>query len=209
MILRSILLLTASLPLWAGGAHANYIAANASNYTSYLGGLVPGDTLSLAAGNYMDQLNLTNRNGTGLSPIVIMGSGNSTIFLGNACCNTVQINNCSYLVIKNFKLDGQDVNYIDGVKSSGGGAGTAHHITLENLYIVGHGGSIAGDNQTVGISTKCTAWDWVIRGCTIIGAGTGMYLGNSDGTSPFVGGLIENNLVIDTRGYNMQIKRLC
>ena len=33
-----------------------------------------------------------------------------------------------------------------------------------------------------------------------------MYFGNSDGTSPFVDGLIEHNLVVDTIGYNMQIK---
>ena len=33
-----------------------------------------------------------------------------------------------------------------------------------------------------------------------------MYLGNSDGSAPFIGGLIEDNLVVDTVGYNLQIK---
>jgi hypothetical protein len=33
-----------------------------------------------------------------------------------------------------------------------------------------------------------------------------MYLGNSDGSAPFVAGIIENNLVIDTIGYNIEIK---
>jgi hypothetical protein len=33
-----------------------------------------------------------------------------------------------------------------------------------------------------------------------------MYLGNSDGSAPFVNGLIEGNLVVDTIGYNVQIK---
>jgi hypothetical protein len=201
-----IALLAASVLLCPGKAEANTISANASNYTSYLGGLMPGDTLALAAGNYTGQLNLSDRNGTPASPIVIMGAGNTTIFLGNACCNTVNITDCSFLVIKDFKIDGQNINYIDGVKAGGGEAHWAHHITLENLTIVNNGGNIIGDNQTVGISTKCPAWNWTIRGCTIIAAGTGLYLGNSDGTCPFVGGLIENNLVINTKGYNMEIK---
>jgi hypothetical protein len=46
----------------------------------------------------------------------------------------------------------------------------------------------------------------VIRFNQIIGAGTGLYLGNSDGSDPFVAGLIENNLVRDTIGYDMEIK---
>jgi hypothetical protein len=33
-----------------------------------------------------------------------------------------------------------------------------------------------------------------------------MYLGNSDGTDPFIGGLIENNLIEDPIGYCMEIK---
>jgi hypothetical protein len=46
----------------------------------------------------------------------------------------------------------------------------------------------------------------VIRDNVIRGAGTGMYLGNSDGSDPFVGGLIEGNLIIDSTGYSLQIK---
>jgi hypothetical protein len=33
-----------------------------------------------------------------------------------------------------------------------------------------------------------------------------MYFGNSDGTDPFIGGLIEGNQVVNTIGYNLQIK---
>ena len=185
---------------------ANFMSATPANYTSFLSGLQPGDTLYLEAGNYMNRLNLNNKSGTAADPIVIMGSGNSTVFLANACCNTVDMTNVAYIVIRDFMIDGQNINYVDGVKAGGGGNTFAHHITLENLMIVNNGGNIAGDNQTVGISTKCAAWNWTIRGCTIIAAGTGIYLGNSDGTCPFVSGLIENNLVINTRGYNMQIK---
>ena len=103
-------------------------------------------------------------------------------------------------VIRNLVLEGNNVP-VDGVKAEGH-ARWAHHITLENLVIRGHG----NNQQTVGISTKCPAWNWVIRGVTIIGAGTGIYLGNSDGSAPFVAGLIERNLIVDSIGYNLQIK---
>src|SRR5262249_150356 len=78
----------------------------------------------------------------------------------------------------------------------------AHHITLDGLTIFGYG----ANQQKVGISTKCPAWGWVIRNNVIKGSGTGMYLGNSDGSAPFVAGLIEHNLIMDTIGYNLQIK---
>jgi hypothetical protein len=83
-----------------------------------------------------------------------------------------------------------------------GHADWAHHITLDHLTIRGHG----PDQQTVGIASFCPAWSWVIRNNVIIGAGTGMYLGQSDGTAPFVAGLIERNLIVDSVGYNLQIK---
>jgi hypothetical protein len=62
------------------------------------------------------------------------------------------------------------------------------------------------DQATVGVATRSTAWDWTLRGNTIIEAGTGMYLGNSDGSAPFVEGVIEGNLFVDTIGYNIEIK---
>ena len=80
--------------------------------------------------------------------------------------------------------------------------GTSHHILLENCTFTGQ------DNhqENVAISTKGIAWNWIIRRNKIFGAGTGMYLGSSDGRFPFINGLIENNLVVDTIGYNIQVK---
>jgi len=175
--------------------------ANPSDYLTFLNQLKPGDTLVLAAGSYTDLLRVSNLQGTADKPIIITGpeSGEPAIMLGKACCNTVTINNSSYLTIRHLTLNGLDIKYIDAVTSTG----ITHHITLEYLEIVRHGGA----QLTNGISTRGPAWDWIIRNNKIIGAGTGMYLGDSEGTRwPFVGGLIEHNLLVDTVGYNVQFK---
>jgi len=110
----------------------------------------------------------------------------------------VRFDNASYIVVKNIEIDGRDLGS-DGIKAQG----IAHHITLENILI--HG---VGDvRSTNGISTNgAPTWNWVIRKNIILRAGTGMYLGNSDGNEPFIAGIIENNLILDTIGYNTQIK---
>lgn len=189
-----------------GNASANrVIQAEPGNYLARVRALAPGDTLVLAPGNYDDLsdvpgLPLFDLNGSPAQPIVITGpeSGPRPVLLGRSTHNTVRLSNASYVVVRNLEIDGRDLGGA-GVAAQG----TAHHITLENLVIRG----VGGDQQIVGISTVGSpTWNWAICGNTIIGAGTGMYLGNSDGTSPFVAGLIERNLVRDTIGYNIQIK---
>jgi len=204
---KILLLIIAISPLlWrgvGGEALANFTTANSSNYTSFLSSLTAGDTLYLTAGTYTNNLTLNNLAGTSAQPIVIMGSANlyTTIFQGQSCCNTVSITQCGYVVIKNLQLDGLNLA-VDAVKGEGTFGNFAHHITLEYLNIINYG----NNQQIVGISTKCHAWDWVIRKNRIVGAGTGMYLGNSNGDKPFVNGLIEYNLIMNTVGYNIEIK---
>lgn len=183
------------------------IPANPDNYRELIDTLQAGDTLQLASGTYAAGLPIRGLNGDAQNPITITGptSGEPAVFLGRSCCNTVQIENSSYVTVRHLKLDGQKIPYVDGVNSRG----VSHHITIEDLLIVNHGGSAGPDTehqQTVGINTKGPAWDWVVRRNTIIDAGTGMYFGDSNGAQPFVRGLIEYNLVIDTLGYNIQIK---
>ena len=97
-------------------------------------------------------------------------------------------------------LDGRGLP-VDAVKAERGGQ-YVHHITIERLTIVNHD----SQQSIVGISTKSPAWGWIIRDNVIVGAGTGIYLGDSDGSAPFFSGVIEGNLIVDTVGYNLQIK---
>lgn len=190
-------------------AQGAVLTADPDTYKKQVDRLQPGDTLFLASGIYDRGLNLRGIHGSADALITITGpeNGNPAVFLGDRAAkrNTIQLEDSSYLIIRNLELDGLRVPYIDGVNARG----VTHHITLEGLRIVNHGGGYKPDTAhqlTVGISTKGAAWNWVIRGNEIIGAGTGMYLGNSDGSAPFFAGIIENNLIVDTLGYNLQIK---
>lgn len=191
------------LSVWSSGGLALAVEADPSSYQAVVPTLQAGDTLELAAGQYGQNLVVAGLVGTADAPIVITGpSDQSAVFTGNACCNTVEIIDSSYVTIKNLTIDGQGLDGVFGVSAKDGTNNDVHHITIEDCVFVGHGAS----QQTVAISTKAPTWGWVIRHNLIDGAGTGMYLGNSDGTSPFVDGLIEGNLIKNTIGYNVQIK---
>ncbi len=182
--------------------YGRIIPANPANYLQLAAKLRAGDTLALAPGKYLRGLPLRNLRGAARSPIVIRGAGEKTILLGRSGSNTMDISDCSYVEIRNLTFDGRNIRNIDAIKA-GGGSGGVHHLTIEGNLIRGHGGT----QQTCGISTKVTAWDWIIRGNVVIGAGTGLYLGNSNGEQPFIRGLVEGNLVKNPKGYCMQIKR--
>jgi hypothetical protein len=178
------------------------LAGTPANYLSLVSSLQAGDRLVLAAGSYTGGLRLSGKNGVAGRCMQIEGpsSGSPAVFLARAGANTASILDSSYLVIKNLTFDGQNLA-VDAVKAEATSS-WAHHVTLENLVIRNHGAS----EQTVGISTKCPAWNWVIRRNTITRAGVGLYLGKPDGTAEFVNGLIEHNAVLDPILYGMQIK---
>lgn len=194
----------ATAMLWAASALAGIVhTGTPETYLTQLKNLSPGDKLALSGGIYARGLPVHNINGTPNDRIIITGPSNGApaLFLAHSGQNTISIANSSHVTIQNLEISGGNLP-VDGVKCEGH-AQWAHHITLENLYIHGHG----NNQQTVGISTKCPAWGWVIRGNRIVGAGTGIYLGNSDGSAPFLAGLIERNVILDTLGYNLQIKQ--
>ncbi len=188
--------------LLRGGALAADYAAGPEDYRDILPRLQAGDRLLLTAGEYTRGLPLHGLQGRADAPIVIQGParGPRARFPARAGANTVSLVDVAHVQIRNLELDGRNL-FVDAVKAEGH-ARFAHFVTLENLYIHDH----AAHQQNVGISSKCPAFGWVIRGNRIERVGTGLYLGNSDGRAPFVAGLIEGNQVSHTLGYNLQIK---
>lgn len=183
-------------------ARAGDVNADPSNFAAALGALKPGDTLHLAAGSY-PHLTITDKNGTATSPIVIEGAaGGGTVIVGDASHNTVEIVRSSFLVVRGLTVDSKGLDGVFGVSAKDGAANVVHDVTIEGCHFIGQTGS----QQTVAISTKTPTWNWIIRGNVIDGAGTGLYLGNSDGSFPFVAGIIEGNVIRNTIGYNGQIK---
>jgi len=182
---------------------AAVIQADPSDYKSKLGQLQPGDILELAAGDYTQGLSLSVR-GTAGAWITVRSADASdpAVILGRDNNNTAELWNCSYLALEDLRFDGLDIDGVFAVSAKGGSANLTHNIRVEGCTIVNHG----AHQYTVGISTKIPTWGWIVRGNRILGAGTGMYLGNSNGQEPFVAGIIENNLIYDAEGYCMQIK---
>jgi len=177
-------------------------AAAPDGYRGVLRNLVAGDTLHLAPGQYTRGLPLHGLIGTAEEPIVIEGPEPPAraVFVARPGSHTVSLLDSAHVIVRNLVLDGRGVP-VDGVRAEGH-ARWAHHITLDGLTIVNHGAT----QQNSGISTKCPAWGWVVRGNTIVGAGTGMYFGDSDGSDPFFDSLIEGNRIVDPVGYGIQVK---
>jgi hypothetical protein len=182
---------------------AAVIEADASNYRALLSTLKPGDTMSLAAGQY-PRLFITALNGTESAWITITGasSGPPAVIVGAEGHNTIEIVNGSYIALENLRIDSRGIPGAFRISAKDGEENVTHHIRVEGNNLVGQNGG----QHTDGISTKTPTWGWIIRSNRIIGAGTGLYLGAPDGTQPFVDGLIEKNLISNTIGYNMEIK---
>ncbi len=185
-----------------GVAPTRTIQATPSNYRSLIAGLLPGDRLQLAAGTYTQGLPLHNKNGEPGQCIVIEGpaSGSPALFTGSDSWNLVSLKDSSYITLRNLSLDGLG-KAGDGIKAEAT-AVSVHHILIEGLSLR----NFNQNQQIVGISTKCPAWNWVVRRTTITSTGTGMYFGDSTGEIEFANSLIEHNLVHGTLGYNAQFK---
>ena len=185
-----------------GVARARDLDADPSNLVQMIDALAPGDVLHLASGSYA-HFTLSGLVGSEAQPIVISGPADRSAVIRadeGPCCNTIQIDgNVSHVVLRNLTIDGHGVDGAFGVDARGP---DVHHVTIEGCELIGHD----AQQQTVAISTKTPTAGWVIRANRIIGAGTGMYLGNSNGEHAFAQAIIEHNLIRDTIGYNIEIK---
>ena len=178
------------------------LEAGPSDYRDVLDTLMPGDTLRLQPGDYARGLPIRVSGSDGMCIVIeALDPSDRPRFEGSDSFNIIAIHGASWVKVRNLDVDGLGLGGF-GVASQGGESMPTHHVVIENLFMVG----LDGDQQIVGVSTKSPAWDWVIRGNRIVGAGTGMYLGNSTGDEPFVRGVIEFNTVLDTIGYCAQIK---
>jgi len=157
----------------------------------------PGDTLHLAAGNYVTNLRMTGQNGdpdnwhvvrgpdVGVARIVAVGYNNQ-----------IELTDSSYWRLENLELDGIDVSS-EAFKAQGS---YAHHIVLDGLHV--------HDYLDVMLDTKAVTWDMTIKNCHVHDGGSvGLYLGNSDGNGQLINFTFDNNLVERTYSYNMQIKQ--
>jgi hypothetical protein len=164
--------------------------------------LVAGDRLELAAGTYA-HFTVNGLNGTPIAWIDLTGpeSGAPAVIQADPgpCCNTVELVSSSYVAVRHLTIDNLGVQGAFAVSAK---SGLVHHIRIEDNHLV----FTNADQNDCGISTKVPTWGWEIRRNVIERAGTGLYLGNSDGTRPFVQGLIEDNLVVNPVGYDMEIK---
>jgi hypothetical protein len=212
-------LLAAWLTPAAQLARAADINADPSNYATAVAMLKAGDTLHLAAGTYAPTgstpLPLSNLQGTASQWITITGPATNpptAVFQASpdGCCNIVELTNSSYLAIENLYLDGMHVAGSFGISAKGGTSNLVHDVLVESCTFVhmdNDGDPADLGQQDDGISTKTPTWGWIIRHNTILGAGTAMYLGNSDGSDPFIAGVIDDNLIDKPTGYCIEIKQ--
>jgi hypothetical protein len=186
-----------------GAAPLRTINATPSNYRTLIAGLIPGDRMLFAAGTYTQGLPIHGKNGQAGKCIVFEGpaSGSPALFTGSDSWNVISLKDSSYIAIRNLSLDGLD-KAGDGVKAEAT-AVSVHHVLIERLKIT----NFNPNYLRVGISTKCPAWNWVIRQTTINATGTGMYLGDSSGYYEISNSLVEYNLIYDTMDYNAQFKQ--
>ncbi|HGY91546.1 MAG TPA: hypothetical protein ENK43_10270 [Planctomycetes bacterium] len=189
-----------SILFLATAVTAQTMTATPKDYERKIRRLKPGMTLHLQPGTYENGMRLVGLHGNPALPLRIEGE-KGVLFLARKGRNTIQLTDASYIEISSLTLDGRGLD-VDGIKAGGNTKKGVHHITIEDCVIRGYGSW----QFNVGISTKVPAWDWIIRRNIIDAAGTGLYLGNSDGTQAFVGGLIEGNVVKNCLGYDMQIK---
>lgn len=180
--------------------------ATPENYRRELTTLQAGDTLVLGAGVYERGLPVSNCHGTDDAWITITGPEKGVAEIRQTqVANCVELKQCSHIALKRLSILGggpKGIPGLFGISAQGGLKNSVHHIRIEDCIISDWNTS----QQAVGISTKTPTWDWTIRRNIIRNCGTGLYLGNSNGADPFIGGVIENNLVEDPIGYCMEIK---
>ena len=202
-VLRPSIALVA-LTLWPVAAFSADVDADPTNYRTMFDTVGPGDTLRLAPGEYRDCLTIRGKHGTDAQRIVIEGAdvfGGGVVFYGANCTGirnaTIFIEDSSYLTIRNIEIS-LEQNLANGIRA-GYGDTPVHHVTVTGMYI--HDNDANNQHSAVGVFA--TSWDWHIHGNRFERNGLGMYLGDSDGSAPFIRGTIERNLILEPTGQRL------
>jgi len=177
---------------------ATQFTANPDNYLSILTALQAGDTIKLAAGNYLNGLDLSEMNGNDQAWFRIEGPSNGpgAIFTTLSDRSTIIFKNSSFVQVSGIEILGNPSSAHHAIELTED-ADYAHHIVLEELHI--HG--FTRESRNAAIITSAPAWDWIIRLNTIEDVGTGLQLGNNRTPSQFIRGTIEQNAILQPLSY--------
>jgi parallel beta helix pectate lyase-like protein len=122
--------------LYAYTIHADTIIVNnSSELRRALQNAQPGDTVSIAPGNYRGGIHLSNISGTRNKRIVIQGRDpkNPPLFTGGS--QALHLANCNYITLRNIQVKGFPTNGIN-IDDGGSFATPAHHIIVEDVTIL-------------------------------------------------------------------------
>lgn len=186
----------------SSSARSEVLEATPATLASRIASAQPGDVVRLTPGVY-SPIVIAGKNGRSDAWITIEGpeAGGAAVLEADPgpCCNTVELVGSSFVRLRRLTIDNRGVKGPFAVSAK---SGVVHHVRIEENLIR----YTNADQDDCAISTKVPTFGWEIRGNVIAGAGTGMYLGRPDGTAPFIGGLIEHNVIVDPVGYDIEIK---
>ena len=154
------------LAVWTGPAAGGEIAVrNAGELRNALSRVRPGDTITLASGNYGSGIRIAKVNGTKEKPIIITGADRRKppVFAGGN--EAIHLVDCNHVVLRNMKVSGCRSN---GINADDGGSydTPSTGIVFENITIedIGPKGNCDG--------LKLSGLDnFAVRNCKLSGWG--------------------------------------
>lgn len=170
--------------------------------------LLPGDTLTIRGGNYIETVDV-NVSGTPERPITIRGAkGENVIFNGGFGCaleDGFRIFNQQNLIFENFKAIGKGMSDSIGYSSSPVIVSNSSNITFRRLLIGGGKYRIKADNSKAVLIENCVFafgheglslgnTEAVVRNCTFAFGGVNQITVRNYNNAKFV---LENNIILD------------
>ncbi|MDP7288873.1 MAG: right-handed parallel beta-helix repeat-containing protein, partial [Phycisphaerae bacterium] len=180
------------LTVWAAGVRGGQIAVrDAGGLRNALRRVQPGDTITLAPGNYAAGVWISKVNGTKKKPITITGSdaGKPPVFAGGN--EAIHLSDCNYVVLRNIKVSGCKSNGINA-DDAGSFDTPSTGMVFDNITIENVGPRSNRDGL------KLSGLDgFTVKNCTFSGWG-----GSAIDMVGCHDGVIEKNKFIGKKGYS-------